>query len=222
MDGTQTIDDSIHHRQLRQNLVDSIRSKGVFDAHVLEAIGKVPRHLFIAEGTPLSDAYVDRPLEIGVGQTISQPFTVAYQSSLLGVKNSEKVLEIGTGSGYQAAVLFELGAQVYTIERQELLYRETKRKLTYLGYSSIHVFYGDGNEGLPDHAPFDKILVTAAAHEIPEKLIDQLKPGGVMVLPLDGDTQRMVRIRKISDDKFEREDFDEFRFVPLLGGVNPK
>ncbi len=213
------MEDTLHHKQLRANLAQSIRSKGISHNKVLDAISKVPRHLFLNSNEQQHEAYKDIPLEIGMGQTISQPFTVAYQSQLLDVKEHEKVLEIGTGSGYQAAVLYELGAEVYSVERQKKLYSSTKLRLSELGYSQIHLFYGDGTNGLEEHAPFDKIIVTAAAQGIPARLVDQLKVGGIMVIPLNGQVHKMVRVTKTSATETVTHEFDDFRFVPLLEGT---
>lgn len=201
-------------------MVDNIRSKGITDENVLAAINNIPRHYFLDtafEGI----AYEDRAFPIGEGQTISQPYTVAYQSQLLEVKPFEKILEIGTGSAYQACVLGELKANVYTIERQKKLFDLVKLFPFKSKYPTLRFFYGDGYEGLPTYAPFDKVLVTAAAPQIPEKLLKQLKIGGKMVIPVGGgDVQRMLRITKLADDKFEEEIFDDFSFVPMLAGKN--
>jgi protein-L-isoaspartate(D-aspartate) O-methyltransferase len=213
------MEDSIHHKQLRQALVDSLYVKGINDPTVLDAINKVPRHLFIGEHVPASEAYEDKPIEIGKGQTISQPYTVAYQTALLDSEKGDKILEIGTGSGYQSAVLYELGADLYTIERQKKLYSEAKLRLAEMGYSQIKMFYGDGNEGLVNYAPFDKIIVTAAAPGIPATLVDELKIGGIMVIPVDGQIQKMLKVTKTSATETRIEEFDDFRFVPLLSGV---
>lgn len=215
------MEDTLHHKQLRASLVDAIRSKGIQNQHVLDALGKVPRHLFVAEDSRQQDAYKDIPIEIGEGQTISQPFTVAYQTQLLDPREREKILEVGTGSGYQAAVLFELGAEVFTIERHKKLYSETKMRLSQLGYAQIHMHYGDGHKGLPEHAPFDKIIVTAAANGIPAMLVDQLKIGGIMVIPVNGQIQKMLRVTRISNNETSVQEFDDFRFVPLLEGTVP-
>lgn len=210
----------MNYKIFRDYLVNSLAKKGITDDKVLDAIGTVPRHLFIDENIfSLEEAYKDMPLPIGEGQTISQPYTVAYQTLLMQVKKGDKILEIGTGSGYQAAVLAEMGAMVYSIERQKKLYDKTKTLLYELGYSTIKTFYGDGNIGLEEHAPFDKILVTAAATEIPSHLVKQLKIGGKMVIPLDENIQKMTRITKTSDTEIEIEQFDYFRFVPLLSGT---
>lgn len=199
-------------------LAQELRSKGISDERVLDAIGNVPRHRFIDEG--LSElAYLDRPLPIERGQTISQPYTVAYQSELLQLKAGEKVLEIGTGSGYQAAVLCEMGAQVYSIERFQELHLAAKETLDQLGYHP-HLFFGDGYEGLPEYAPFDKILITAAPGEVPKKLLAQLKIGGWMVLPLGGrQGQKMTVIRRVGENKFTESEHGDFIFVPMQKGT---
>jgi protein-L-isoaspartate(D-aspartate) O-methyltransferase len=212
------MDESATDTRLRDNLVLSLRNKGINDENVLAAIGRVPRHLF-ADQWSLRDAYEDKPLEIGEGQTISQPYTVAYQTRLLDIKKDDKVLEIGTGSGYQAVVLAEMGAKVYTIERQKKLYTSTKLKLAERGYSNIKVFYGDGNKGLHQFAPFDKIIVTAAAPGIPATLVEQLAVGGIMAVPVNGNIQKMLRILKVSPTETHVQEFDDFRFVPLLEGT---
>jgi len=198
--------------------VNIIKSKGINHPAVLAAIEKIPRHLFIGDTAFEERAYEDEAFPIGEGQTISQPFTVAYQTQLLEIKKGEKVLEIGTGSGYQAAVLAELGAKVFTIERHRKLYLQTKQLLDHLGYRRIKCFYGDGYKGIPAFAPYDKILVTAAASEIPSKLIEQLKTGGYMVIPLGEFVQKMMRLTKNEDGSYEKEVFDQFRFVPMLKG----
>jgi protein-L-isoaspartate(D-aspartate) O-methyltransferase len=207
------------HQGLRRRLTEILRAKGITDVNVLIAIGKVPRHLFAFDSAFIQRAYEDNAFPIGEGQTISQPFTVAYQSQMLELRKGEKVLEIGTGSGYQAAVLTELGGRVFTIERVKSLYEKTKKLLDDLNYKSIKCFYGDGFEGLPAFAPFDKILVTAAAPFVPEKLLQQLKDGGMLVIPVgEGDTQLMKRYTKLSADEIKEEAFDAFRFVPMLPG----
>ena len=203
----------------RRKLVEELERKGIKDKTVLEAIGKVPRQCFVNVSV-LDDAYLDKALPIGQGQTISQPYTVAVQTELLAVKPKEKVLEIGTGSGYQAAVLAESGVEVYSIERQKELFEATREKLKSLKYN-IHCIFGDGFEGLPEQAPFDKIIITAGAPEIPEKLLRQLKIGGIMVLPLgEGGRQQMLRVVRISETDFEKKKFGDFAFVPMLSGVN--
>ncbi len=210
-------EDTYRHKGLRKKLIDSIRDKGITDENVLNAMMNIPRHFFL--DTALQDiAYQDRAFPIAEGQTISQPYTVAYQTQLLQVKQYDKVLEIGTGSVYQASVLAEMGAQVFTIERQKKLYEKNKNFIFKSKYSNIKFFYGDGFEGLPTYAPFDKIVITAAAPLIPPKLVEQLKPGGKMVLPLDeGKYQRMLRITK-TEEGYEEEAFENFSFVPMLKG----
>jgi len=210
------MNDTYRHKGLRLQLVESIKRKGIHDERVLKAMSAVPRHLFL-DSSFLEFAYEDKPFPIGSGQTISQPYTVAFQTQLLEVKPGDKVLEIGTGSGYQACILAEMGAKVYTVERQKKLYRKTKAFLPAIGYGSVKCFYGDGTKGLPAFAPYDKILVTAAATELPKALTDQLKPGGMLVVPLgDRDVQTMIRITKKEDGTLEEEHFGAFRFVPLL------
>ncbi len=208
--------DSYRHKGMRKKLMEEVRSKGIRDERVLDAIGSVPRHYFM-DSSFLEMAYQDKPFPIGSGQTISQPYTVAFQTEILQVEKGHKVLEIGTGSGYQACVLEEMGARVFSVERYQSLYRKAKKLLSEMNYKA-KLFYGDGYEGLPAFAPFDRILITAAAPYLPEKLPEQLKPGGVMVVPLgSGDTQVMKRITKHGDDDFEEESFGYFRFVPLVG-----
>ncbi len=214
--------DNFKHKGLRKKLVDTIRLKGITDEKVLAAIEKVPRHLFLDNVFLEFAAYEDKPFEIGAGQTISQPFTVAYQSYLLDVQKNEKVLEIGTGSGYQTCVLLELGAKVFSIERQKALYTKTKELLPKMGYKT-QLFYGDGYKGLPNYAPYDKILVTAGAPYIPQDLISQLKIGGFMVIPVgEGKTQIMTTLFKKSETEIEKNELDTFRFVPLLEDKNWK
>jgi protein-L-isoaspartate(D-aspartate) O-methyltransferase len=211
-------EDTYRHKGLRKKLVDGIRNKGITDEKILEAINKIPRHYFLDSAFD-EVAYEDRAFPIGEEQTISQPYTVAYQTQLLQVKPFEKILEIGTGSAYQACVLAELGAQVYTIERQKKLFDLNKAFAELKKYHNIKFFYGDGYEGLPTFAPFDKILITAAAPEIPPKLIEQLKPGGMLILPLGaGDVQQMRRITKLKNNTIKEEVFDHFSFVPMVEG----
>ncbi len=211
-------EDHYRHRGLRNKLVEEVRKKGITDERVLEAIAKVPRHFFLDSAFD-NIAYDDKAFPIGEGQTISQPYTVAYQSQLLAVKPYEKVLEIGTGSGYQSTILANLGANVYTIERQKKLFDTIKDFVFLRSFPNIKFFYGDGFDGLPTFAPFDKVLVTAAAPEIPAKLFEQLKPGGMMVVPVnEGDLQRMMRITKGDGGLCGEERFDRFSFVPMLGG----
>jgi protein-L-isoaspartate(D-aspartate) O-methyltransferase len=211
--------DEPRHQILRHQLVNKVRDKGITDEKVLGAIANIPRHFFMSHDQDAL-AYIDKAFPIGEGQTISQPYTVAYQTQLLEVEPLQKVLEIGTGSGYQAAVLAEIGVRLYTIERQKKLF-DRNRHFTYLRhYENIHFFYGDGYEGLPEHAPFDRILITAAALEIPEQLLSQLAIGGKMVLPLNtgGDYQTMMRITRLADNEYRHESFDLFSFVPMLRG----
>lgn len=210
--------DTYQHKGLRQQLVNSLKKKGISDEKVLDALNKIPRHFFL-DSVFDKISYEDRAFPIAEGQTISQPYTVAYQSQLLNVKRNEKILEIGTGSGYQACVLAEMGARVCTIERQKKLFEKNKHFILRDKYPNIKFFYGDGFEGLPAYAPFDKILITAAAPFIPPKLIEQLKTGGEMVLPLDeGDMQRMLRLKKTENGNLCEEMFDYFSFVPMLQG----
>ena len=211
-------EDTYRHKGLRKKLTDVIRTKGITDEKILEAISRIPRHFFLDSAFD-EVAYEDRAFPIGEGQTISQPYTVAYQTFLLQVKPFEKILEIGTGSVYQACVLAELGAQVHTIERQKKLFATYKDFSFLKKYHNIKFFYGDGYQGLPTYAPFDKVLITAAAPEIPQKLIDQLKPGGMMVLPLGaGDVQQMKRVTKLESGAIKEEVFDNFSFVPMVEG----
>lgn len=211
-------DDSYRHKGLRKKLMQTVQAKGITDERVLDAILAVPRHFFLDSAFD-EKAYEDKAFPIGEGQTISQPYTVAYQSQLLELKPFMKVLEIGTGSAYQAVVLAEMGAQVYTIERQKKLFDSNKNFAFLKKYNSIKFFYGDGFEGLPTYAPFDRVIITAAAPEIPQKLIQQLKPGGMMVIPLGaGDMQQMMRITKLENGSLKEEVFDYFSFVPMLGG----
>lgn len=211
-------EDSYKHKGLRRQLVEVIRNKGITDERVLQAILHIPRHFFMDSAFD-KIAYEDRAFPIAEGQTISQPYTVAYQTQLLDVKLHDKILEVGTGSGYQASVLAELGAQVYTIERQKKLFESNKQFAWIRKYPGIRFFYGDGYEGLPTYAPFDKIIVTAAAPAIPQKLIDQLRQGGRMVIPVgEGKVQRMVRITKGKEGGMIEEEFDQFSFVPMVEG----
>ncbi len=207
--------DTYRHQGLRNQLISQIRKKGISDPAVLAAMEKVPRHFFF-DSSFLEYAYEDQPFPIGAGQTISQPFTVAFQTSLLKLSKGEKVLEIGTGSGYQACILAEAGAKVFSIERQKTLYDKTRVLLTEMGYQRIKLFYGDGYKGLPSFAPFDKVLVTAAAPYIPEPLIKQLRPGGILVIPVGDDVQIMTTIYKISETEVRKEEHGNFRFVPML------
>ncbi len=211
-------EDTYRHKGLRKKLIQGIHAKGISDDRVLDAMLEVPRHFFLDSAFD-EKAYDDRAFPIGEGQTISQPYTVAYQSELLEVKPFMKVLEIGTGSAYQAVVLAEMGAQVYTIERQKKLFKSNNSFPFLKTYTSIRLFYGDGFDGLPTYAPFDRVIITAAAPEIPQKLIHQLKPGGMMVIPLGtGDVQQMMRVTKLENGALKEEVFDHFSFVPMLGG----
>ena len=211
--------DNYRHKGLRKKLVSSIEAKGIDDPAVLKAINSVPRHLFFTDNVFLETAYEDKAFPIGEGQTISQPFTVAYQTQLLDVQPGMKVLEIGTGSGYQAAVLAEMGAKVFSIERQKKLHDRTGKLLPKIGYPQIKTFFGDGYKGIPAFAPYDRIIVTAAAPEMPDALLEQLKPGGIMVIPVGGqNVQKMYRITKLDTGEHEEEVFENFRFVPLLKG----
>lgn len=212
--------DTYRHKGLRKELVTLLAKKGITDRRVLEAIERVPRHLFLGNDNIFDvKAYEDIAFPIGEGQTISQPYTVAYQSQLLETLPKEKVLEIGTGSGYQAAVLAELGVKVFSIERQRKLYDRTRPLLNELGYNAVKMFFGDGFEGLETFAPFDKIIITAAAPHIPEKLLGQLMLGGQMVIPLDIDgATKMVRITRLEEKEYDQEIFSEAAFVPMLRG----
>ena len=208
------INDTYKHKGLRRQLASVLKEKGIESAEVLKAIEAVPRHLFL-DNAFLEFAYQDKAFPIGAGQTISQPYTVAFQTELLDLKKGEKVLEIGTGSGYQTSVLMEMGVKVFTIERQKTLFDKTKTLLPPLGYNP-KFFYGDGYKGLPVFAPFDKIIITAGAPTIPDALLEQLKIGGSMVIPLGEKTQVMTLIKKVANKKFEKIEFGEFKFVPLL------
>ena len=211
--------DTFRHQGLRKRLVQELRDLGIQNEKVLKVIEKIPRHFFI-ETTFGDDAYDNKPFPIGRGQTISNPYTVAYQTALLELNDGEKVLEIGTGSGYQSAVLAEMNINVYTIERHQPLSDKAKKVLTHFGYMNVKTFFGDGFKGLPNEAPFDKILITAAAPEIPKELLKQLKINGIMVIPFgEGDTQKMIRIKRLDNNEFEKETFYTFTFVPMLKGV---
>jgi len=211
--------DSSKHQGQRKRLVDNLINKGIDSAVVIKALLKVPRHVFIDSDFE-SYAYLDKAFPIDSNQTISQPYTVAFQTSLLNLVKSDKVLEIGTGSGYQTAILMEICKNVFTIERQHRLYRKTKKLLSKLNYQSYNIFYGDGYRGLDEKQPFDKILVTAGAEEIPKKLLIQLKVGGIMVIPVGKNVQEMIVVKRISKLKFEKENHGSFKFVPLLKDLN--
>lgn len=215
--------DTYRHKGLRQQLINELKSKGIHDDRVLAAMNRIPRHFFLDLAFD-KIAYEDRAFQIGAGQTISQPFTVAFQTQLLQINKLDKVLEVGTGSVYQASVLAELGAQVFTIERQKSLFDTNKLYYPLAStYKNIKFFYGDGFKGLPKYAPFDKIIITAAAPHIPDELLSQLKIGGCMVLPLAtnrDDVQQMTKIIKQNDGSFTTESFGDFSFVPMLVGRN--
>jgi protein-L-isoaspartate(D-aspartate) O-methyltransferase len=208
--------DNYREKGARKRLVEILKKKGIEDEKVLQAIGKVQRHYFFDE-TFWNQAYKDIAFPIGEGQTISQPYTVAYQTELLHIRKGDKVLEIGTGCGYQTCILLELGAEVFTIERQEKLYQRTIQVLPYMGYKA-HFFCGDGSKGLNDHAPFQKIIVTAGAPFVPEDMLKQLSIGGILVIPVgDEEKQQMVTVLKVGEHDYEKIVLDTFRFVPLVG-----
>ncbi len=207
--------DTPKHQGLRNQLLKSIARKGIKSKAVLRAMAKVPRHLFMDSALE-SHAYKDKAFPIAADQTISQPYTVAYQTELLQIKPGDKVLEIGTGSGYQTAVLLEIGAVVYTVERQNELFKTAKQFLPKLGYKPKYMRFGDGYKGLPDHAPFDGILVTAGAPFVPKPLLTQLKVGGRLVIPVGDSSQVMTVFTRTGDKEFSKKEYDEFRFVPLL------
>ncbi len=213
------MNDTSKHQGLRNKLVTLLQQKGITDVAVLEAIKKIPRHLFL-ESSFIDHAYQDNAFPIGAGQTISQPYTVAFQSELLKIKKEDKILEIGTGSGYQTAVLCAMGAKVYSIERQNELFKKTSALLPKLGIRPKHLSFGDGYKGLPNHAPFDSIIVTAGAPIIPQALMAQLKIGGRLVIPLGTDKQIMTLLIRKNETQFEKHEFGEFRFVPLLEDKN--
>ena len=211
--------DTSKHQGLRNQLVTILQQKGIGNKNVLEAIKKIPRHLFL--NSSFEDfAYQDKAFPIDAGQTISQPYTVAFQTELLEVKKGDKILEIGTGSGYQTAVLFTLGAVVYSVERQNELFKKTSLLLPKLGIRAKHLSFGDGYKGLPNHAPFDGIIVTAGAPEIPKALMSQLKIGGKLVIPVGDKVQIMTLIIRKNEAQFEKHEFGDFRFVPLLENKN--
>ena len=210
--------DSFKHKGLRNKLVLDLKTKGIKDDSVLDAVKSVPRHLFMDSGF-LDHAYQDKAFPISSGQTISQPFTVAFQTELLNVKKDHKILEIGTGSGYQAAILCHMGARVYTIERIKELFRKTSVFLPSINYRPKKMIYGDGYLGYSEEAPYDSIIVTAGASEIPEELINQLKIGGRMVIPVGDEVQKMKLVTKLSESDFETKIFGDFQFVPMLKNI---
>jgi len=211
--------DSFKHKGMRQQLVKTVKDKGITNTAVLEAIGRVPRHLFMDSGF-IDHAYVDKAFPIAADQTISQPYTVAFQTDLLKVKSGDKILEIGTGSGYQTAVLLELGAKLYTIERQKELYKITSKFLPQIGYFPKRIIFGDGYKGLSDEAPFQGIIVTAGAPFVPKPLLSQLAIGGRLVIPVGEEVQVMTLFIRKGPKEFEKLEFGEFRFVPLLEDKN--
>ncbi len=213
------MEDNFRHQGKRRNLIDKLREKGITDEQVLKAIFEVPRHLFL-DSSFEDHAYQDKAFPIAAGQTISHPFTVAFQSQLLAIQKNDKVLEVGTGSGYQTAVLCALGAKVYTIERQHELYKKTSIFLQKLGYRPKYTSFGDGYKGIKEYAPYDKILVTAGAPYIPKSLMAQLKVGGKLVIPVGEDPQIMTVLVRTSAKSFDKETYGEFRFVPLLENKN--
>lgn len=210
--------DTQRHQGMRNLLVNELKTRGIKDSAVLEAINQVPRHFFISSAFEM-EAYKDMAFPIASGQTISRPSTVAFQTELLQVKRGQKVLEIGTGSGYQSAVLLHLGVKLYTIERQQELFKKTKIFFAKMGYFPIKMVFGDGYKGLPNDAPFDRIIVTAGAPETPKALLDQLAIGGRLVIPVGENTQRMMLFQKKSEDEFHCEEFGDFAFVPMLERV---
>ncbi|NNE27275.1 MAG: protein-L-isoaspartate(D-aspartate) O-methyltransferase [Saprospiraceae bacterium] len=210
--------DNFRHKGLRKKLVSTIKSKGITNERVLDAIGQIPRHLFLDKAFE-EWAYKDQAFPIGQGQTISQPYTVAYQTELINPQPQDKILEIGTGSGYQACVLALLSKKIYSIERQKILFEKTNKLLKSIGFERVRTLYGDGYLGAPRFAPFDKILITAGATRVPEKLLEQLKVGGNMVIPIgNGDDKTMTRITKTAEDEYKTERFGLFRFVPFKEG----
>ncbi|MHA7944999.1 protein-L-isoaspartate(D-aspartate) O-methyltransferase [Formosa sp. 3Alg 14/1] len=211
--------DTFKHQGLRQQLVNTLKNKGITDVNVLKTIGNIPRHLFM-DSSFLDHAYQDKAFPIAADQTISQPYTVAFQTELLKIKREAKILEIGTGSGYQTAVLCELGVKVYSIERQLELFKKTSKFLPKLGYRPKQLIFGDGYKGMPEEAPFDGIIVTAGAPFVPTPLLSQLKIGGRLVIPVGDQVQTMTLFVRKGPKEFEKHEFGEFRFVPLLEDKN--
>lgn len=207
------------HHGMRRRLVEALRTKGIKDERVLEAINKVPRHLFL-DAAFEAHAYQDKAFPIGASQTISHPFTVAFQTELMQLQPNHKILEIGTGSGYQTAVLCELGVQIFSIERQHELFKSTKNLLPKLNYRPKRLIFGDGYKGLPEEAPFDSIIVTAGAPFLPKALLGQLKIGGRLIIPIGTDPQIMHLYVRTNEKTFEKQEFGEFRFVPMLSDRN--
>lgn len=214
--------DTYRHKGMRRKLINQLRKKGITDERVLASMEAVPRHLFVTDSAFDKQAYEDKAFSIGCEQTISQPYTVAFQSQLLEVKKRDRLLEIGTGSGYQAAVLAEMGARIFSVERQEELFHRTRKLLPQLGYGKVKCFFRDGSKGLREYAPYDGIIVTAGAIEIPSALLEQLKIGGKLVIPVGKDSQTMKRIIRHSENKYLEEEHGGFRFVPFLKGTNRK
>ena len=213
------MEDSIKHQGLRRHLVELLKSKGIDSKSVLKAVGSVPRQYFM-DHSLINFSYEDQAYPISSNQTISQPFTVAFQTQLLEIETENKILEIGTGSGYQTAILLELSSQIYTIERQQKLFKKTQRLFKSLGLRPKKIIFGDGILGLADDAPFDRILVTAGASQVPKNLLDQLKIGGKLVIPVGLKEQEMLRFTRIAEKEFNKESFGKFRFVPLLNDKN--
>jgi protein-L-isoaspartate(D-aspartate) O-methyltransferase len=215
------VKDTYRHQGMRRRLVDALRQRGIKDEAVLAAVQAVPRHFFLDKAFE-EHAYEDKPFPIGNEQTISQPFTVAYQTELLQVQPGDRVLEIGTGSGYQAAILAALGARVYTVERQESLHLKARALLGEMGFNTVRCFFADGSKGLPEFAPYDKIIVTAGAPVVPEPLKKQLATGGVLVIPVGEEVQYMYRITRLSAGEYREDMLEAFRFVPFLEGLQRK
>ena len=213
------MEDSIKYQGLRRHLVELLKSKGIDSKRVLKAVGNVPRQYFMDQSL-INFSYEDHAYPISSNQTISQPFTVAFQTQLLEIETENKILEIGTGSGYQTAILLELSSQIYTIERQQKLFKKTQRLFKSLGLRPKKIIFGDGILGLADDAPFDRILVTAGASQVPKNLLDQLKIGGKLVIPVGLKEQEMLRFTRIAEKEFNKESFGKFRFVPLLNDKN--
>ena len=213
------MEDSIKYQGLRRHLVELLKSKGIDSKSVLKAVGNVPRQYFMDQSL-INFSYEDQAYPISSNQTISQPFTVAFQTQLLEIETDNKILEIGTGSGYQTAILLELSSQIYTIERQQKLFKKTQRLFKSLGLRPKKIIFGDGILGLADDAPFDRILVTAGASQVPKNLLDQLKIGGKLVIPVGLKEQEMLRFTRIAEKEFNKESFGKFRFVPLLNDKN--